>query len=95
VLGQVRLEGEQAAGQRRGADAARPVQGVVAEPERGPGAPDERVLEPARLDRVGERVAGEPRALQVGEALAERIVRVLKVLGDVADRLLRGRRAVV
>src|SRR5204863_2580536 len=87
--------GEQAARERGRSQPARAVQGAVAEPERGAQALDERVLGPAGLDGVGQRVLSGPPVLDVREALAERVVGVLEVLGDVADWLLRGGRPVV
>src|SRR5216110_146966 len=50
--------------------------------ERGAQALDERVLGPAGPDGVCQRVLSGPWVLAVREALAERVVGVLEVLGD-------------
>jgi hypothetical protein len=89
VLGQIRFEGEQRAGERGRPHRIQPAEGVVTEREGGVEAREQSVLGPSRLDRVRQRVLGRSRMLGRGEALAERVVGVLEVLGDVADGLRR------
>ena len=94
MFGQVRLECEQGAREFCRIELSHLLERPVAEEERRPETRNESVLGPPRLQCVRQRVPGGPGMPGVPEALAQCVVRIFKMLSDVADGLL-GRRGTV
>src|SRR5690242_17723355 len=95
MLREIGLEGEQGPDAPHRVKRGHVLERGIAEVERRLESSDEGVLRPACLDRVSQRVLRRRGALHTPESLAQSIVRLLEMLSDVADRLLRRRRPIV